>query len=77
MLNGCGRVFEAIHVDKLLLLSKSFYGQNNIMNNNAMNFYLLLYYGHFIWSYFLLPYSETVYIIPHLQRRKVKLREVK
>lgn len=47
------------------------------MNNNAMNFYLLLYYGHFIWSYFLLPYSETVYIIPHLQRRKVKLREVK
>lgn len=46
------------------------------MNNNAMNFYLLLYYYHFTWSYFLLPYSETVYIIPHLQRRKVKLREV-
>ena len=42
-----------------------------------MNFYLLLYYGHFIWSYFLLPYSETMCIIPHLQRRKVKLREVK
>ena len=74
---GVGGSLKLYMLDKLLLLSKSFYGQNNIMNNNAMNFYLLLYYGHFIWSYFLLPYSETVYIIPHLQRRKVKLREVK
>lgn len=66
-----------MQVDKLLLLFKSLYGLNNIINSNAMKFYLLLYHSHFTWSHLLFPHPATVFISPLSQRRKVKLREVK